>query len=60
MSKQTAAAGISYLSGGKWKVAAKGDEIELDEAQVEDAQSRGLVKAKAALKAPPQKKEVGA
>jgi hypothetical protein len=60
MSKQTAAAGISYLSGGEWKVAQKGDEIDMDDAQVEDAAERGLIKEAPAPKAsPPVKREVG-
>jgi hypothetical protein len=36
--------GVSYLSGGKWCVAAVGDLIEIDEAQVQGALERGLIK----------------
>jgi len=34
--------GLSYKSGGEWKVAAAGDVIELDDAK--DVLARGLVK----------------
>jgi hypothetical protein len=44
--------GLSYLSGGKWRVAAAGDLIEIDDEQVDDALKRGVIKA-VAKKAPP-------
>ncbi len=47
--------GVSYLSGGKWRVAAAGDLIEIDDEQVESALKRGVIKS---LKAT-VKKEVG-
>jgi len=56
----TAATGISYKFGGEYRVAVKGDDVEFDNAaQAKAALERGIVKLKAAaLKAPPQKKEV--
>jgi hypothetical protein len=47
--------GVSYLSGGKWCVAAAGDLIEIDDEQVDGAAKRGVIKS---LKAT-TKKEVG-
>jgi len=49
--------GVSYLSGGKWCVAAAGDLIEIDEAQIQDAVKRGVIKP-VATKRPTQMKEV--
>jgi len=42
-----AATGVSYLSGGEWRVAAAGDLIEMDEEQVDGALERGAIKAAA-------------
>ena len=58
MSKQKAVKGISYRSGGEWKVAKAGDEIEMDDDQVKAALASGVIKEAAVQKAPPQKKEV--
>jgi hypothetical protein len=54
--KYKAATGISYKSGGEWKVAAAGDLIEIDAEQVKGALARGAIEA-AAAKAPPQKEK---
>ena len=48
--------GLSYRSGGEWKVAVAGDVIDIDEDQVKAALASGAIKAVAAHKAPPQKK----
>lgn len=51
--------GLSYKSGGEWKVARAGETIDIDADQVESALERGVIKAIAPLKAAPQsKKEV--
>jgi hypothetical protein len=55
MSKQVAAVGISYLSGGEWLTAAAGDSIEMDDEQVKDALAQGAIKP--AAKTPPKAKE---
>jgi hypothetical protein len=55
MSKQTAAKGISYLSGGEWKVAKAGDEVEMDDEQVKAAIASGAIKEAAAVKPSPPK-----
>jgi len=47
--------GVSYLSGGKWCVAAAGDLIDIDDEQVDDAVKRGAIKP--AAKTPPKEKE---
>jgi len=51
--------GVSYLSGGKWCVAAAGDLIEIDDEQVGDALKRGAIKPVAQKSPPHTKKEVG-
>jgi hypothetical protein len=50
-----AATGISYLSGGEWRVVAAGDDVEMDEKQAKVALSRGIITASG--KAAPQQKE---
>jgi len=51
--------GVSYLSGGKWRVAAAGDLIEIDDEQVDGAVKRGAIKPAATKSQPQTKKEVG-
>jgi hypothetical protein len=42
--KYKAKTGLSYKSGGEWKVAAKGDVVELEDDVAKDALARGAVK----------------
>ena len=49
--------GVSYLCKKVWQVAANGDEIEIDTQQVKDALERGIIKAAAPPKAPPQEEK---
>lgn len=58
--KHRAETGLSYKSGGEWKIAHAGEVIDIDADQVKSALERGVIKAVASqIKTPLQsKKEV--
>jgi hypothetical protein len=60
MSKRyTAVTGLSYKSGGEYKLAAAGADVsDMDPEQVDAALKSGAIKEAAVQKAPPQKVKV--